>query len=421
MIERLPCRTPDCSGMILPSTAEATDGFCKPCVNKRKADEHARYVAAHRVDVDRFAGVDDPVEIIRLLHAEPPRDELKNYLPFRLGKADVYRALSREDAQRLVAGAATNLALLRRIATHLACFATVDLTVCQARLLDHGDPYPAHTFRGATEPVVHRLFGLLDVAVGDRNKLLLFHTLSALAWTRSPRALAAMTAWRASPPVWSDMLHWAPHRYAMAAGYEIDDGGVRDLVPGVALKLSPCNVGHAGTLQVALFEPDTSEQPCPRCRRPATVLLRVGVGSAPEVGASEQLRPVPTCLDCCVMGEPVFVRFHNTTAWTWVLSGPTPTSPPSEFSLNLSPTAASLTPRSTWEAIDWCIADGISQLGGHPSWINDPTYPACPVCSRSTMTVAQVAPEDFVGPAEGVFYIHSCEKCAVVGVSYDQT
>jgi hypothetical protein len=153
----------------------------------------------------------------------------------------------------------------------------------------------------------------------------------------------------------------------------------------------------------------------------ATMLLRVDVGSTPEVRAALGLPAVPTCLACCTAGAPVFVRFHDATEWTWLSSGPAATSPPTELSWSLSPASASLVPRTTWEAVDWGIADGISQLGGHPSWINDPSYPPCPVCSRSTMTVAQVAPEDFVGPAEGVFYVHACTSCAVVGVSYDQT
>jgi hypothetical protein len=432
MIERLPCQMPGCPGTILPSTAEATGGFCKPCVNKRRADEHARYVAAHRVDVDRFAGIDDPVEIVRLIHQDPPRDELKNYLPCGQSAAELYRALTQGEAHRLVASAATDPKLLRQVATHLACFAVVDLTACQARILDHGDPYPSHAFRGATEPVVHRLFGLLDGAVREGDELLLSHALSALAWTRSGRALDAMMAWHAAPPVWRNKLHWAPHQYAWVAGYAVDDGGVRDLVRGVAMKLSPGNVGTA-TPPVTLFEPDPSGKLCPRCGRPATLLLRVDAGG--RAGGSAGLRGVPTCLDCCTTGQPVFVRFQDTISWTWALSGPTPTSPLTEFphlprhvgetvtleGWDLPRTAASLAPRSSWEAVDWCIADGISQLGGHPSWINDPVYPTCPVCSRSTMTVAQVALDDFVGPADGVFYVHSCETCAVVGVSYDQT
>ena len=48
-------------------------------------------------------------------------------------------------------------------------------------------------------------------------------------------------------------------------------------------------------------------------------------------------------------------------------------------------------------------------------------YPPCPSCRESMPFVAQVALEDFVNPAEGVFYVHSCAPCATVGVTYQQT
>jgi hypothetical protein len=121
------------------------------------------------------------------------------------------------------------------------------------------------------------------------------------------------------------------------------------------------------------------------------------------------------------MYERVFVRLSDDPVhWEWL--GPLAASSAGHaHPLELPPTPVALSPRQAWAAADWCIAEGISQLGGHPSWINDPTYPPCPACARTMMAVAQVAPEDFVGPAEGVFYVHLCAACAVVGVSYDQT
>ena len=121
------------------------------------------------------------------------------------------------------------------------------------------------------------------------------------------------------------------------------------------------------------------------------------------------------------MYEQVFVRFSGDLAsWEWLL--PLKASSAGHGRpLRLTRTSVTLTPREAWAAADWCIADGISQIGGHPSWINDPTYPNCPVCTRTMMTIAQVAPEDFIGPAEGVFYVHVCDRCPVVGASYDQT
>lgn len=59
-------------------------------------------------------------------------------------------------------------------------------------------------------------------------------------------------------------------------------------------------------------------------------------------------------------------------------------------------------------------------MGGHPAWIQDAEYPACPLCDRTMMAVITIALEDFL-QADGIFYVHHCAKCAVAGVSYQQS
>jgi hypothetical protein len=332
----------------------------------------------------------------------------------------VYRALSQADVDRLVATAASDARLLRDVASHLACFSSRDLTRCQSRLLDGGDPYPAHAFRNASELVVQRLLTRID-SVPAGGSVVLSHALSALAWSGSSRAEEAQRHWRETPPTWRRHLHWAPERYALVAGYELEGGRRRELLFPAAYKLS-VDSASGGARGAAVFEPDLSGKRCPQCRRPATSLLRIDASHWPadvRMGGLRALR-APTCVDCA-MYEHVFVRLSDDPAhWEWFgrLSA---SSAGHTHPLELRPTPVTLSPREPWAAADWCVAEGISQLGGHPSWINDPTYPPCPACARTMMTVAQVAPEDFIGPAEGVFYVHLCATCAVVGVSYDQT
>jgi hypothetical protein len=420
--DRIRCKTPDCEGRILPSTAERTGGFCMPCV-RRTTEERARKVISARVDVDRFAGIEDPVEILLRIHRPPPRDERTNYLLYARATADVYRSLGQADVDRLVRNAAGHPELLRDVANHLACFSSRDLTACQSSLLHDGDPYPAHAFRGASELVVHRLLAIIDGAA-RRSSVILSHALGALAWSGSPRAELALRRWREEPPSWRGALHWPPERYALVAGYELEDGGGRrELVLPAAHKLSIDRdaVGPGGA---AVFEPDPSGKVCPQCRRPATLLLRIDAARLPDVSdvrlSARRTLLAPTCIDCAVY-ERVFVRFSNDrTSWEW-LKSPTASSAGHEQPLQLPPTPVTLTPREAWAAADWCIADGISQIGGHPSLINEPIFPTCPGCTRTMMTVAQVAPEDFVSPAEGVFYVHVCDVCPTVGVSYDQS
>jgi hypothetical protein len=375
--------------------------------------------AAERIDVDPFAGIDDPVEILRLIHRPPRSDDKTRYLPCTRATGDVYRALTQADVDRLVATAAGDPKLLRNVASGLACFSSCDMTTCQNRLLDGGDPYPPHAFRGAPDLVVQRILTRVDAAAAAGGSLVLSHALSALAWSGSPRAEMAQRRWRDRPPTWRREIHCSPEEYALVAGYELEGDGRRDLLLPSAHRLT---IDDAGTGGAAVFEGDPSGKRCPQCERPATLLLRI---EAPQIPAGLSLGPhgafrVPTCVDCTMYG-PVFVSLSDDPArWEW-LAPLSASSADHAHPLELPPTPVTLTPRAPWAAVDWCIAEGISQLGGHPSWISDPVFPPCPACARTMMTIAQVAPEDFVRAAEGVFYVHLCAPCAVVGVSYDQT
>ena len=413
---RVPCKTPGCFGNILPSTAEATGGFCRPCVNRAKAEEKQRYIEANRVEVNRFAGVSDPVEILRLIHDPPPMDPLVVQVPYSRSTFDVYRHLSQADVERLVTVASETPEMLQTVASYLSCFSTVSLDVCQRALLAEGDPYPPHAFREASESVVGALFELVERSVGERDDLLLDHALSALAWTRSSRVIEAMVSWSESPPEWSSLLAIPAHAYARVAGFEIESGAVRELTLPHAFELVPSE-NSVGAGSVDLFESQATGLTCPRCAQPATVLARLDRAGLPELRGRIP-NEVLTCVECAPYGT-VFIQRHAKAGWNWLLSDGEPAEGAEEW--KREPRAATLAPRPPWEAVDYlCEENGFSQIGGQPTWIRDPEYPACPQCARSMPTVMQIALADFY-LEEGIFYVHYCSGCVVVGVSYQTT
>ena len=365
--------------------------------------------------MDPFAGVSDIVEVLRLVHNPPPHDPLILQVPYGKPTTAIYRALSQVDAERLVAVAAETPGMLRTVASYLACFSKVGLGACQRALLAQDDPYPAHAFRGGGEDVAEALFEILKRSIRDEDRLLLDHTLCALAWARSPRAIEAMMGWARERPSWSKALHIPPDAYARVAGFEIKAGTVRELTLPGAFKLVPTDEMGAAE-RVELFARESSGLQCGRCLRPATVLTQFDSTSLPEL---QGIVPstVVTCLECAPYGT-VFVRRNPAAGWEWFASDVHAAEPGEGW--GLAPRAARLVPRTPWESVDWCQADGVSQIGGHPAWINDPEYPPCPSCARSMSTVMQIALEDFFR-AEGVFYVHYCAGCAAVGVSYQQT
>ena len=122
--------------------------------------------------------------------------------------------------------------------------------------------------------------------------MLLSHALCALAWLRSPIALSQMIRWAEEKPSWSALLHIPPHAYATVAGYEIVDGGIRDLTLPHAFRMVPVEATEA--VDVSLLVDDPEAQACPHCAQPATMLYRLEMGTVREPIP----RLVPICLQC---------------------------------------------------------------------------------------------------------------------------
>jgi hypothetical protein len=64
---------------------------------------------------------------------------------------------------------------------------------------------------------------------------------------------------------------------------------------------------------------------------------------------------------------------------------------------------------------------GVSQLGGHPEWIDDAIYPQCPTCQQTIPCLGQIAGEDWYDIMEGSFYGFLCLPCRKAATLYQQT
>jgi hypothetical protein len=79
--------------------------------------------------------------------------------------------------------------------------------------------------------------------------------------------------------------------------------------------------------------------------------------------------------------------------------------------------------RTPFEAVGRFMLDetGISQLGGHPDWIQDADFPVCPGCGRRMRCIGQVSREDIEEFAEGSTYAFLCLSCGKGATTYQQT
>jgi hypothetical protein len=63
----------------------------------------------------------------------------------------------------------------------------------------------------------------------------------------------------------------------------------------------------------------------------------------------------------------------------------------------------------------------ISQIGGHPEWIDDATYPVCPTSQRRMTFITQLSWEDFDTYGEGSTYAFICLEDGKAATVYQQT
>lgn len=422
MTARLPCRTDGCAGAILPATSERTGGYCMPCVQRREREAWEQFVRERRVDVDRYAGVSDPIEVLRIMHTRLAPDPLRRDVAYPRPRSEIYASLSAAQCAQMVDDAITTLRIdpetSKEIARSLACFTDADLGALQRALLAAGDAYPSEVFRGASQPIVGALVQLAADRAGDPIG---GHALAALAWSRHPDALDAFDAWRRTPPRWATK-HFIPvHRYAEVAGWSFDArGAVRQLHRSACWALVTASIAP-GVVDVV----QDTESACRRCRTPITALCTLDL-RAPELtplGFGGTRLMLPVCEWCHAYGHAIFFELAPDGAFTCSETSADDVEDAPDLAgallprmrLGLGPT------RGPMHGASWLGADHHSYLGGLPGWVQDPAYPVCPGCSERMLFVAQVGASDFAEPGEGVSYAFLCEGCRISSATYQQS
>jgi hypothetical protein len=404
--------------MILPVTAARTDGLCMPCVHQKRAREREQYIATHRRDVDRFVGVTDPVEMLEILHRPATRDPLVNLLPPPRSREDLYSGLDADQAERLAAHA---IQYVRRgeldpaedIATCLACFADADITTLLEALVTHGNLYPGQAFRGASAAIRDRLIARVGEDPSDLD-----HLLTCLAWIGDDVVVDLFARWRWSPPSWRSDLHVPPEEYALEAGWELTPADTRrNLFYDICHTLVPGSVPR----NVVALASRTSEA-CAWCARPLVALLALDAPTFELVSSKASWRAleVPTCLACACYSVVYGYSDARRPVWHPANADGLPDSE-GDSTRPAQGLVLSGTRRGPYHAASQFLPTRFSQLGGHPTWIQDAEYPPCPECSRRMMAVGQVSGGDVEGLAEGIYYAFACDQCPVSATSYQQT
>lgn len=277
---------------------------------------------------------------------------------------------------------------------------------------------PSWLYLGASPSATRHLLNLLDQPA---SSLPLNGILLALAWAGDELVRDQFRTWRESPPPWRSELYVAPYDYAVEAGWELaPEGGRRELYHQTCYELVPVDEPELtpSTHVVAVSTP--TEVVCGWCGRNLVALLDVDLRDPRSAFLVDESDSTTTmhgtrlrlahCLWCSAYATLYTdVDLHGGVAWSAAneamprileqvgMGAEDELPPPAPRRLVLGPKR-----RTPFEAVGRFMVDetGISQLGGHPEWIQDAEYPLCPDCQRRMICIGQVSWED-LEDAEG--------------------
>lgn len=353
-----------------------------PCVNEQARQRHEAYVRANQRDVDPYAGVDDPFEILKIVHQPRKYDPLIRYARPPQPIDAFYAELDSGQIAALVRHAH---ALLKKgdtdsaqdIAACLVAFVSADVSSLLQEFIRSDELQHEFAFHRAA-PKIRDLLTQHLARVAGHDRLRTSSLLCALAWVGDDRVVELFARWRAQSPGWASDLHVPPHQYSQQAGWELSPEGQRR------------NLYHQ--ICYPLIRSSASTTPSPVAVLTDTNLFELdGTADALAFLGCRQKIVVPIC-------EPN--ALENLPRRSLV---------PAD------------TPRSPWHAAIDSLPTRYSQVGGHPTWIQDAEYPACGQCRRTMLCIGQVACDDLEPSNEGIFYAFLCSDCAMTASTYQQT
>jgi len=298
---RLRCLTKGCENTILSATAKHTGGYCGPCYGKMHKAARDEYVRQNRKDVDLYAGITDPVEIIRIAHVRRPHDPLIRYLPPPRSLEELYVSLTLPQAEKVMNLAAQSLRngdndFAEDVARLLAAFTDYNLDGMLATWLDLDRFWPALAFRFGGSNVRNRLLTALRSEHVNAN-----HALQAAAWIGDHAVMKAFEAFDAVPLGWARSLHLRPSAYARTAAWELVGGKRRELSLKRCFSIIPAPPG-SDSGGVHIFQ-ETQDR-CPWCNSPLVNLLHIDAKAEPflQFGLAGTCFEVRTCYRCTAVG-----------------------------------------------------------------------------------------------------------------------
>ncbi|WP_059049425.1 hypothetical protein [Paenibacillus senegalimassiliensis] len=432
MTERIPCQTEGCKATILPATAAKTGGICMPCHQEKERQAYQEYIEQNRRDVNLFADMTDPVEILQTMYEPKEHDPLIRYIPYSKTAEQIYLSLQENELSRMVRYGVERLDSEDEdtgidILLSLVCYRGVRLEDEVLELVSRLEYFPGVLFKGASSRIRdHLLEGIAHDQ--DRRQALLL----ALVWIDDEAVVEQFREWRLHPPTWTEELHIPPEEFALEAGWELTNEGERrwlfleDSYPIVRAEPEGAEETRHSTSEEELLT--HSKHTCPWCHGPLTTLMKISAHhpAMQHLSYSGETITIATCVDCSCYGV-VYMELdeQGNAQWSSYNQRPDylPDRQPGESRSEDGFPAFRLatTPRHGWHAASWMLEPAASQLGGHPTWIQDTEYPLCPCCHKRMINLGQIDWAEVEYYGEGNYYMFLCPQDRITATNFQQT
>lgn len=432
MTERIPCQTEGCKATILPATAAKTGGICMPCHQEKERQAYQEYIEKNRRDVNLFADMTDPLEILQTMYEPREHDPLIRYIPYPKTADEIYLSLQESELSRMVRYGVERLKSEEEdtgidILLSLVCYRGVKLEDEVLELVSRLEYFPGVLFKGASSRIRdHLLEGITHDQ--DRRQALLL----AWVWIDDAAVVEQLQQWRLHPPVWAEELHIPAEDFALEAGWELTDEGERRwLFLKDSYQIVPLE--QVGTEEASLSTYEEkflvhSEHTCPWCQGSLTTLMSVSAHhpAVQHLSYPGETITIETCVNCSCYGV-VYMELdeQGNVQWSSYNQRPDylPDSEPGESRSEDKFPAFRLatTPRHSWHAASWMLEPAASQLGGHPTWIQDTDYPLCPCCHKRMMNLGQIDWAEVERYGEGNYYMFLCPQDRITATNFQQT
>lgn len=425
MADKIPCITEGCKATILQTTADKTGGYCMPCYQKIKRKEQEEFIKKNRKDINLYEGINNPVEILKIMHSPRKYNPLENYIKYEKSVEEMYCLLSEEEIQRMKSYAVSLIEneefdRAKEILLALVCYRNANVEECLEALIKKGKCYPEVIFKDAPVDIRDCLISHVWQASETLN---LNHLLRALAWIGDSKVIELFDEWRKVPPTWREKLYAAPEEYSYEAGWELTKDGTRK-----DLFLKDCHV-------IEKKEPSEDEpvsflqehdEKCGWCGGNLVKFFSFDLTKSlfECLNLKGNRLNIATCPVCTCNG-PIYTEINTNGAarWSELNIKPQYLDGISEMEdrVTKKPLRISRIKRSSYHAASQFLETTFSQVGGHPTWIQDAEYPKCPKCSKHMKFIGQIDWADIEEYGEGMYYAFVCEECNIAATHYQQS